>query len=58
MGDPFDESNHLGPQASVSLRDELHQQIKKSIELGAKLLLGGKIPEIEGAWYRRLFFQM
>jgi succinate-semialdehyde dehydrogenase/glutarate-semialdehyde dehydrogenase len=51
MGDPFDETNHLGPQASIPLRDELHQQVKKSVELGAKLLLGGKIPEIEGAWY-------
>jgi succinate-semialdehyde dehydrogenase/glutarate-semialdehyde dehydrogenase len=51
MGDPFDESNQIGPQASVYLRDELHQQVEKSIELGAKLLLGGKIPEIKGAWY-------
>lgn len=51
MGDPFDELNFIGPQASVPLRDELHQQVEKSIELGAKLLLGGKIPEIEGAWY-------
>jgi succinate-semialdehyde dehydrogenase/glutarate-semialdehyde dehydrogenase len=51
MGDPFDESNHLGPQASVPLRDELHQQVKRSIELGAELLLGGKIPEINGAYY-------
>ena len=51
MGDPFDESNDVGPQASVPLRDELHQQVVKSIELGAKLLLGGKIPEREGAWY-------
>ncbi len=51
MGDPFDESNHIGPQASVSLRDELHQQVEKSIELGAELLLGGKIPEMSGAWY-------
>ncbi len=51
MGDPFDESNHIGPQASISLRDELHQQVEKSIELGAKLLLGGKIPELDGAWY-------
>jgi succinate-semialdehyde dehydrogenase/glutarate-semialdehyde dehydrogenase len=51
MGDPFDESNHIGPQASVQLRDELHQQVKRSIELGAKQLLGGKIPEMEGAWY-------
>ena len=51
MGDPFDETNHIGPQASVSLRNELHQQVEKSIELGAELLLGGKIPEINGAYY-------
>jgi succinate-semialdehyde dehydrogenase/glutarate-semialdehyde dehydrogenase len=51
MGDPFDESNYIGPQASVPLRDELHQQVEKSIKLGAKLLLGGKIPEINGAYY-------
>jgi succinate-semialdehyde dehydrogenase / glutarate-semialdehyde dehydrogenase len=51
MGDAFDESNHIGPQASVLLRDELHQQVEKSIELGAKLLLGGKIPKLDGAWY-------
>jgi succinate-semialdehyde dehydrogenase/glutarate-semialdehyde dehydrogenase len=51
MGDPFDEANHIGPQASVPLRDELHLQVERSIELGAKLLLGGKIPEMRGAWY-------
>jgi succinate-semialdehyde dehydrogenase / glutarate-semialdehyde dehydrogenase len=51
MGDPFDESNHIGPQASVPLRDELHQQVEKSIESGAQLLLGGKIPKMNGAWY-------
>ncbi|NWG28186.1 MAG: NAD-dependent succinate-semialdehyde dehydrogenase [Ignavibacteriaceae bacterium] len=51
MGEPFDESNHIGPQASVSLRYELHQQVEKSIKLGAKLLLGGKIPDMKGAWY-------
>jgi len=51
MGDPFDESNHIGPQASITLRDELHEQVEKSIKLGAELLLGGKIPEIIGAWY-------
>ena len=51
MGDPFDESSDLGPQASVSLRDDLHKQVEKSIKLGAELLLGGKIPEIKGAYY-------
>jgi len=51
MGDPFDESNHIGPQASIPLRDELHQQVERSIELGAKLLCGGKIPKLDGAFY-------
>ncbi|UCH64695.1 MAG: NAD-dependent succinate-semialdehyde dehydrogenase [Ignavibacterium sp.] len=51
MGDPFNEENLLGPQASIPLRDELHQQVTKSIELGADLLLGGSIPEIKGAFY-------
>jgi len=51
MGDPFDEKNLLGPQSSISLRDELHQQVIKSINLGAKLILGGNIPEMKGAFY-------
>lgn len=51
MGDPFDESNDLGPQASVKLRDELHDQVVKSINAGAKLLLGGTIPDLNGAYY-------
>ena len=51
MGNPFDENNHLGPQASIQLRDELHQQVLMSIEQGAELILGGKIPGIEGAYY-------
>jgi len=51
MGDPFDEKNDLGPQASIQLRDELHQQVLKSIELGAKLLFGGKVPNLQGAFY-------
>ncbi len=51
MGDPLDESNDLGPQARDNLRDDLHDQVKKSVEIGAKLLLGGEIPDIKGAYY-------
>jgi succinate-semialdehyde dehydrogenase/glutarate-semialdehyde dehydrogenase len=50
MGDPFGEVD-LGPQARTDLRDELHQQVVKSIEKGAKILLGGKIPDMKGAYY-------
>ncbi len=51
MGDPLDEKNDLGPQASIPLRDELHNQVLRSIEQGAELILGGTIPELEGAYY-------
>lgn len=51
MGDPLDESNHLGPQARTDLRDELHEQVMQSVQRGAKLLLGGVIPNIKGAYY-------
>jgi succinate-semialdehyde dehydrogenase/glutarate-semialdehyde dehydrogenase len=51
MGDPFDESNDLGPQANIQLRDELHNQVMKSLEEGAKLLLGGEIPNGKNAFY-------
>jgi succinate-semialdehyde dehydrogenase/glutarate-semialdehyde dehydrogenase len=51
MGNPFDEENLLGPQASRLLRDELHQQVIKSVELGAELLLGGEVLDLKGAFY-------
>ena len=51
MGDPMDERTTLGPQARLDLRDELHRQVQESVEAGARLLLGGKIPEGPGAFY-------
>lgn len=51
MGNPFDETNNIGPQASTPLRDELHDQVLRSIKAGAKLLLGGEIPEGDNAFY-------
>ncbi len=51
MGDPFDDQNDLGPQANKKLRDELHKQVMESVEKGAEILLGGKIPDRDGAYY-------
>ncbi|NPE08915.1 MAG: NAD-dependent succinate-semialdehyde dehydrogenase [Asgard group archaeon] len=51
MGDPLKPSTNVGPLARYDLRDELHQQVQKSIEMGAELLLGGYIPEGPGAFY-------
>lgn len=50
-GDPLDEANKIGPMARKDLRDQLHEQVQKSIEMGAKLLCGGYIPEGDGAYY-------
>jgi len=50
-GDPLRQDTILGPLARYDIRDELHRQVLKSIERGAKCLLGGNIPEGEGAFY-------
>ncbi len=51
IGDPMDENTQLGPMARHDLRDELHEQVKKSIEMGAKCLAGGEVPDDPGAYY-------
>jgi succinate-semialdehyde dehydrogenase/glutarate-semialdehyde dehydrogenase len=51
MGDPTKEGTKLGPMQSVKARDEIHRQVKDSVANGAKLLLGGEVPDRPGAWY-------
>jgi succinate-semialdehyde dehydrogenase/glutarate-semialdehyde dehydrogenase len=51
MGDPMEEDTAVGPQAREDLRDELQEQVRKSIEKGARLLLGGVVPKGPGAYY-------
>ncbi|HEX2979963.1 MAG TPA: NAD-dependent succinate-semialdehyde dehydrogenase, partial [Anaerolineaceae bacterium] len=51
MGDPLNESTEVGPQARLDLRDDLHAQVRTSVERGAKILLGGEIPAGPGAFY-------
>jgi succinate-semialdehyde dehydrogenase/glutarate-semialdehyde dehydrogenase len=51
MGDPAQERTKLGPMVSVNARDEIHHQVERSVAAGAKLLLGGKVPDRPGAWY-------
>lgn len=41
-GDPMDESTEVGPMARKDLADELHEQMEKSVNQGAKLEVGGK----------------
>jgi succinate-semialdehyde dehydrogenase/glutarate-semialdehyde dehydrogenase len=51
MGNPMEAGIDLGPQAKQDLRDDLHRQVQKSIELGAKALLGAELPPGKGAFY-------
>jgi succinate-semialdehyde dehydrogenase/glutarate-semialdehyde dehydrogenase len=51
MGDPAQSRTRLGPMQSVKARDEIHSQVEESVAKGAKLLLGGKVPDRPGAWY-------
>ncbi len=51
IGDPLDPATQVGPLARLDLREELHRQVTQSVEQGAKLLLGGKMPDGPGAFY-------
>jgi succinate-semialdehyde dehydrogenase/glutarate-semialdehyde dehydrogenase len=51
MGDPTQEGTKLGPMQSVKARDDIHHQVEQSIANGARLLLGGEVPDRPGAWY-------
>ncbi|MDQ0463547.1 succinate-semialdehyde dehydrogenase/glutarate-semialdehyde dehydrogenase [Caulobacter ginsengisoli] len=49
--DPTDATTKLGPLVSLAARDEIHHQVRQSRDKGARLLLGGVIPDQPGAWY-------
>jgi succinate-semialdehyde dehydrogenase/glutarate-semialdehyde dehydrogenase len=51
MCDPVKDGTKLGPMQSVDARDEIHRQVIDSIRQGARLLLGGEVPDRPGAWY-------
>ena len=51
MGDPMAEDTDLGPLARGDLREEVHGQVRASLERGAGLLLGGEIPAGPGFFY-------
>jgi succinate-semialdehyde dehydrogenase/glutarate-semialdehyde dehydrogenase len=51
-GDPMDESTTLAPMARIDLRDELHQQVTKSIKQGATPLTGCVLIDGPGAYYQ------
>ncbi len=51
IGDPTDKNTKYGCMARKDLRKELHEQVKKSVRMGAKIEIGGEIPKGKGAFY-------
>ncbi|MGR3811290.1 NAD-dependent succinate-semialdehyde dehydrogenase [Jiulongibacter sp. NS-SX5] len=51
LGDPTKKETTLAPMARTDLRDELHEQVQESVKKGAKILIGGEIPDLPGAYY-------
>jgi succinate-semialdehyde dehydrogenase/glutarate-semialdehyde dehydrogenase len=51
FGDPNEPVTRLGPLQSVKARDELAEQVERSVAGGARVLLGGEVPKRAGAWY-------
>jgi len=51
VGDPMNDETDIGPQAREDLRDELHAQVRASVEAGATVLAGGEPLDSEGYFY-------
>ena len=51
MGDPMEEKTDLGPLATESIRDDLADQVQRSIDAGARLSAGGHAPDSPGWFY-------
>jgi succinate-semialdehyde dehydrogenase / glutarate-semialdehyde dehydrogenase len=51
VGDPMERRTDVGPMAREDLRDELHDQVERSIEQGAELLTGGAPLDQPGYYY-------
>jgi succinate-semialdehyde dehydrogenase / glutarate-semialdehyde dehydrogenase len=51
VGDPSEESTDIGPLATPSVLKDLDEQVRKSVEAGARILTGGRVLERRGNYY-------
>ena len=52
VGDPVEETTDVGPLATADILEGLDEQVRKSVELGARLLTGGNRLEQRGNYYQ------
>jgi succinate-semialdehyde dehydrogenase/glutarate-semialdehyde dehydrogenase len=51
VGDPASDRTELGPLATAAIREGLHEQVRRSLAAGARLLTGGAPLERAGFFY-------
>lgn len=51
VGDPTSENTEIGPLARDDLRSDLHDQVQRSVQEGARLILGGEKKNGKGYFY-------
>jgi succinate-semialdehyde dehydrogenase/glutarate-semialdehyde dehydrogenase len=51
VGDPMDRATQVGPLARHDLRQTLHEQVRRSVQAGAKLAIGGHPLQRPGYFY-------
>jgi succinate-semialdehyde dehydrogenase/glutarate-semialdehyde dehydrogenase len=51
MGDPLDERTEIGPLATAAIRDEVDDQVRRTVAAGARVLCGGALPAGPGHFY-------
>jgi len=51
VGDPLAESTDVGPIARADLRDNLHRQVRETVNAGATCLMGGELNASQGFFY-------
>jgi succinate-semialdehyde dehydrogenase/glutarate-semialdehyde dehydrogenase len=51
LGDPMKDEVTVGPLARKDLRDTVERQVRESVALGARTLIGGRVPDRPGFYY-------
>jgi succinate-semialdehyde dehydrogenase/glutarate-semialdehyde dehydrogenase len=51
VGDPLDERTEIGPLATPQILEDLHDQVRRTLDAGARVLAGGRRVERSGNFY-------
>lgn len=51
VGDPLEETTDIGPLATLQVLEDLDEQVRKSVEAGARVLTGGHRLDGQGFYY-------